>query len=61
MPLCININVNNSDMSIKNERIGTKKYVKAINVRNLNHMTDRQQMMDREENKCQKTSYKAYI
>ena len=44
MPLCININVNNSDMSIKNERIGTKKYVKAINVRNLNHMTDRQQM-----------------
>ena len=31
MPLCININVNNSDMSIKNERVGTKKYVKAIN------------------------------
>lgn len=58
MPLCININVNNSDMSIKNERIGTKKYVKAINVRNLNHMTDRQQMMDEKRTSARKQAIK---
>ena len=58
MPLCININVNNSDMSIKNERIGTKKYVKAINVRNLNHMTDRQQMMDEKRASARKQAIK---
>ena len=58
MPLCININVNNSDMSIKNERIGTKKYVKAINVRNLNHVTDRQQMMDEKRTSARKQAIK---
>ena len=29
MPLSININVNNSDMSIKNERTGVKKNIKS--------------------------------
>ena len=46
MPLSININVNNSDMSIKNERTGVKKNIKSLDARNLNLMTDRQQMMD---------------
>lgn len=46
MPLSININVNNSDMSIKNEMTGVKKNIKSLDARNLNLMTDRQQMMD---------------
>lgn len=42
MALSININVNNSDMSIKNSKTGTKKNVKSISAGNLNNMTDRE-------------------
>lgn len=58
MPLSININVNNSDMSIKNERTGVKKNVKAINARDLNLMTDRQQMMDEKRTGARKQAMK---
>lgn len=42
MALSININVNNSDMSIKNSKTGTKNNVKSISAGNLNNMTDRE-------------------
>lgn len=42
MALSININVNNSDMSIKNSKTGAKKNVKSISAGNLNNMTDRE-------------------
>ena len=40
MPLSININVNNSHMSIKNEKTGAKENIKAINARNLKLISD---------------------
>lgn len=58
MPLSININVNNSDMSIKNEKTGVKKNIKAINARELNFMTDRQQMMDEKRTGARKQAMK---
>lgn len=42
MALSININVNNSDMSIKNSKTGAKNNVKSISAGNLNNMTDRE-------------------
>lgn len=42
MALSININVNNSDMSIKNSKTGAKNNVKSISSGNLNNMTDRE-------------------
>ena len=41
MALSININVNNSDISIKNSKTGAKKNIKSISAGNLNDMTDR--------------------
>lgn len=58
MPFSININVNNSDMSIKNEKTGVKKNIKAINARELNFMTDRQQMMDEKRTGARKQAMK---
>ncbi len=58
MPLSININVNNSHMSIKNEKTGAKENIKAINARNLNLMTDRQQMMDEKRTGARKQAMK---
>ena len=42
MALSININVNNSDISIKNSKTGAKKNIKSISAGNLNDMTDRE-------------------
>ena len=42
MDLSININVNNSDISIKNSKTGAKKNIKSISAGNLNDMTDRE-------------------
>lgn len=42
MALSININVNNSDMSIKNSKTGAKNNVKSISAGNLNNMTNRE-------------------
>ena len=58
MPLSININVNNSDLSIKNERTGVKKVVKSVEARNLNLMTDREKMMDEKRTSARKQAMK---
>ena len=42
MAVSININVNNSDISIKNSKTGAKKNIKSISAGNLNDMTDRE-------------------
>lgn len=42
MALSININVNNSDMSVKNSKTGAKNNVKSISAGNLNNMTNRE-------------------
>lgn len=58
MPLSININVNNSNMSIKNEKTGGKKNIKSINAANLNAMTDREQKIDEKRKSARKQAMK---
>ena len=50
MALSININVNNSDISIKNSKTGAKKNIKSISAGNLNDMKG-----------CQKAGHEAYF
>lgn len=60
MPLSININVNNSDMNIKNEKTGVKKQIKSINANNLNlnKLTNREQMMNEKRTGARKQAMK---
>ena len=60
MSLSININVNNSDMSIKNDNTGSKKQIKSINANtlNINKLTDREQMMNEKRTSARKQAMK---
>lgn len=61
MALSININVNNSDISIKNSKTGAKKNIKSISAGNLNDMTDREFNISPEKKGCQKAGHEAYF
>lgn len=60
MALSININVNNSDISIKNSKTGAKKNIKSISAGNLNDMTVGNLISARKE-RLQKAGHEAYF